>query len=55
MKINAIRAFIIAAIIIILLYAIGLFLPIIMTSKTTSIESFDNNSVIEYNNKKNVF
>ena len=33
MKINAIRAFIIAAIIIILLYALGLFLPIIMTSK----------------------
>tara|TARA_Y100000590_G_scaffold231310_1_gene260672 strand:+ start:324 stop:476 length:153 start_codon:yes stop_codon:yes gene_type:complete len=34
MKINAIRAFIIASIVIILLYALGLFLPIIMTSKT---------------------
>ncbi len=33
MKINAIRAFIIASIVIILLYALGLFLPIIMTSK----------------------
>ena len=32
MKINAIRAFIIAAIIIVLLYALGLFLPIIMVS-----------------------
>ena len=33
MKINAIRAFIIASIVIILLYALGVFLPIIMTSK----------------------
>ncbi len=32
MKINAIRAFIIAAIVIILLYALGLFLPIILVS-----------------------
>ena len=32
MKINAIRAFIIASIVIILLYALGLFLPIILTS-----------------------
>ena len=32
MKINAIIAFIVAAIVIILLYAFGLFLPIIMTS-----------------------
>jgi len=36
MKINAIRAFIIASIVIILLYALGLFLPIIMTSKADS-------------------
>ena len=36
MKINAVRAFIIASIVIILLYALGLFLPIIMTSKTGS-------------------
>ena len=55
MKINAIRAFIIAAIVIILLYALGLFLPIIMTSKSSSIKTFDNNLVLEYNNKKNVF
>ena len=32
MKINAIRDFIIASIVIILLYALGLFLPIILTS-----------------------
>ena len=55
MKINAIRAFIIAAIVIILLYALGLFLPIIMTSKSTWIKSFENNLVLEYHNKYNVF
>ena len=32
MKINSIRAFIIASVVIILLYALGLFLPIILTS-----------------------
>ena len=32
MKINAIKAFIIASLVIILLYALGLFLPIILTS-----------------------
>tara|TARA_B100000029_G_C17319461_1_gene867506 strand:+ start:412 stop:564 length:153 start_codon:yes stop_codon:yes gene_type:complete len=36
MKINAVRAFIIASLVIILLYALGLFLPIIMTSKASS-------------------
>ncbi len=42
MKINAVRAFIIASLVIILLYALGLFLPIIMTSKTGSIEGQNN-------------
>ena len=55
MKINAMSAFIIAAIVIILLYALGLFLPIIMTSKSTWIKSFENNLVLEYHNKYNVF
>ena len=55
MKINAIRAFIIAALIIILLYALGLFLPIIMTSKSSSIKRFDNKLVLEYHYKNNVF
>ena len=32
MKINAMRAFLISALVIIILYALGLFLPIIMTS-----------------------
>ena len=36
MKINAMRAFLISALVIIVLYALGLFLPIIMTSKKVS-------------------
>ena len=52
MKINAMRAFIIAAIVIILLYALGLFLPIIMNTKSSLINSFEKKIVIK-NNKKN--
>jgi len=47
MKINAIRAFIIASLVIILLYALGLFLPIIMTSKTSSVEGEKNKITTE--------
>tara|TARA_Y100001970_G_C13779782_1_gene624768 strand:- start:408 stop:560 length:153 start_codon:yes stop_codon:yes gene_type:complete len=47
MKINAVRAFIIASLVIILLYALGLFLPIIMTSKAGSVEGQKNNVVTE--------
>jgi hypothetical protein len=47
MKINAIRAFIIASIVIILLYALGLFLPIIMTSKTGPGEAQENKTTTE--------
>ncbi len=47
MKINAIRAFIIASIVIILLYALGLFLPIIMTSKANSVEEGKNKITTE--------
>ena len=36
MKINSMRAFLISALIIIILYSLGLFLPIIMTSKKVS-------------------
>ena len=36
MKISAMRAFLISALVIIILYALGLFLPIIMTSKKES-------------------
>ena len=38
MKINAMRAFLISALIIILLYTLGLFLPIIMNSKESKNE-----------------
>ena len=47
MKITGIRAMIIASIIIILLYILGLFLPIILTSKTTSL--------IQKDQKNNLF
>jgi len=47
MKINDIRAFIIASLVIILLYALGLFLPIIMTSKTGPVEGQKNKVVTE--------
>ena len=36
MKINSMRAFLISALLIIILYTLGLFLPIIMTSKKVS-------------------
>jgi len=38
MKINAMRAFLISALIIIMLYTLGLFLPIIMNSKESKNE-----------------
>tara|TARA_B100000586_G_scaffold269283_1_gene247720 strand:- start:1690 stop:1842 length:153 start_codon:yes stop_codon:yes gene_type:complete len=47
MKINAVRAFIIASFVIILLYALGLFLPIIMTSKTVPVEEQKNKVTTE--------
>ena len=47
MKINAVRAFIIASLVIILLYALGLFLPIIMTSKTVNTEEQKNEATTE--------
>ena len=52
MKINAIRAFIIASLVIILLYALGLFLPIILNS--TSIKSYENNLVLKSSKKNTV-
>jgi len=47
MKINAIRAFIIASLFIIILYALGLFLPIVMTSKTSPVEGQKNKVTTE--------
>jgi len=42
MKINAIRAMIIVSLFIIILYTLGLFLPIIKNTKESKIESFKN-------------
>ena len=36
MKINAMRAFLISALVIIILYVLGLFLPILLTSKKST-------------------
>ena len=40
MKLNAVRAMLIASLIIILLYVMGLFLPIIKNTKETRIKNF---------------
>ena len=45
MKINALRAMLLASLIIILLYVLGLFLPIIKNSKDSEIRDIDQ---IEY-------
>ena len=39
MKINAVRALIIASLVIIILYALGLFLPIITNTKNSQIQN----------------
>ena len=49
-KLNAIRAFMLAALIIILLYAFGLFLPIMKNSKPQSnIYNFENYFIVKKN------
>ena len=40
MKINSMKAFLISALIIIILYTLGLFLPIIMKSKSSKFYNF---------------
>ena len=46
MKINAVRAMLVASLIIILLYVLGLFLPIIKNSKVSKIENYYNNEYV---------
>ena len=48
MKITAIIAFIIAALVIILLYALGLFLPIILKSKPQSNFKINSSLIINH-------
>ena len=54
MKINAMRAFLISALVIIILYILGLFLPIMMTSKKVS-KLFINYEIRSVLNKKTTF
>ena len=48
MKLNAVRAMLIASLIIILLYILGLFLPIIKNSKDSKIDSIFKNKVVTF-------
>ena len=52
MKINAMRAFLISALIIIILYTLGLFLPIIMKSKDSKYHKFSETELVFVINKK---
>ncbi len=55
MKINAMRAFLISALIIIILYALGLFLPIIMKSKDSKYHKFSETKLASIINNKTIF
>ena len=55
MKINAMRAFLISALVIIILYALGLFLPIMMKSKDSKYHKFSGTELVFVINKKNYF
>ena len=52
MKINAMRAFLISALVIIILYTLGLFLPIIMKSKESKYHKFSETELVFVINKK---
>ena len=49
---NAMRAFLISALIIIILYTLGLFLPIIMKSKDSKYHKFPETKLVSIINKK---
>ena len=52
MEINAMRAFLISALIIIILYTLGLFLPIMMKSKDSKLYKFSETKLVFIINKK---
>ena len=52
MKINTMRAFLISALIIIILYTLGLFLPIIMKSKDSKYQKLSETELVFVINKK---
>ena len=54
MKINAVRAMLIASLIIILLYVLGLFLPIMMKSKNSKYNKFSETKLVSIINKKTI-
>jgi len=53
MKINAMRAFLISALVIILLYTLGLFLPIIMNSKDSRNQKNYQIRLVKFEDSKN--
>ena len=55
MKINAMKAFLISALVIIILYALGLFLPIMMKSKDSKYHKFSETKLVSIINKKIIF
>ena len=52
MKINAMRSFIISGLVIIILYTLGLFLPIMMKSKDSKYHKFSETELVFVINKK---
>ena len=52
MKINAVKGIIIASLLIIILYTLGLFLPIIMKSKNSKYHKFSETKLVSIINKK---
>ena len=52
MKINAVRALIVASLVIIILYTLGLFLPIITNTKSSAIHHLFDIKIISVLNKK---
>ncbi len=54
MKINSMRAFLISALVIIILYTLGLFLPIIMTSKESKNPKNYQINLAKFESKKDI-
>ena len=54
MKINAMRAFLISALVIIILYTLGLFLPIMMKSKNSKYYKISETKLVFIINKKSI-
>ena len=55
MKINAVRAIIIVSLAIIIIYTLGLFLPIINNTKDSKINYLSQEKMVSFTNKKITF